>query len=187
VPVSASATSLRREQRVVDGGEGPVISEGARSPAAAREELGFGLAESRRGRRAVQVLGCDGAPARAGAQLGHDDGDDAVHPADQDRFGRQRELVHLRLHRGALLGVGTHVSARTQRCLQGRRIGVADGARDRSLGVHAVGVDVAQQAEVQEADAAVGAQQVVAGVRVAEGDPVAVEQPEEEAEETISP
>ena len=63
---------------------------------------------------------------------------------------------------------------------------VPDGNRDRPLGGHAGGVDVAQQAEVQEADSAVGAQQVVTGVGVSERDPVAIQQPEVEPEDNLA-
>jgi hypothetical protein len=87
---------------VVVGPEG-----GARRPAAAGEEGGFGFPERRRGRLAVQVLRGDRAPVGAGAELRKDDGDDAVHPADKDRLGWQGELVELHPHRGSLLPVWT--------------------------------------------------------------------------------
>jgi hypothetical protein len=48
------------------------------------EEVGFGSPERRLGWRSVQVLGGDGAPVRAGAQLLENDRDDAVHPPNQD-------------------------------------------------------------------------------------------------------
>jgi hypothetical protein len=85
---------------LVGGPEG-----GAHRPTAAGEKLGFGLPQRRRGRLAVQVLRGDRAPVCASAQLSQDHGDDAVHPPDQDRLWRQRELVDLRPHRGPLLRV----------------------------------------------------------------------------------
>src|ERR1019366_2737511 len=202
----------------------------ASPPAAASEEVGFGLPQRRRGRRLVQVLRGDSAPVRAGPELLQNDGDDAMHPPDQDRFGRQGELVHLHLHRGPLLPVGTlavpaatgvvgreatltwhrvpldrhshqaqrpvgvdrvrptgrQITAREQRRLQGRRVPVADRAGDRPFIGHAAGVDIAQQAEVQKTDPAVGTQEIVTGMRVPEGDPVAIEQTEEEPEDDLA-
>src|SRR6478672_2455246 len=78
---------------------------GACRPTAAGEEGGFGLPQRRRGRLAVQVLRGDRAPVGARAELPEDDGDDAVHPPDEDRLGWQRELVELHPHRGPLLPV----------------------------------------------------------------------------------
>src|SRR4029450_13986444 len=54
---------------------------------------------------AVQVLRGDRAPVGACAELPEHDGDDTVHPPDEDRVGWQRELVELHPHRGPLLPV----------------------------------------------------------------------------------
>ena len=64
------------------------------------------------------------------------------------------------------------------------RVGVAGdhGPGQRPLVLQVVGVHAADQAEVQEADAAVVGQQVVAGMRVAGGDALAPQQPVEEPE-----
>ena len=67
-----------------------------------------------------------------------------------------------------------------------RGVLLADGQGDRPLGRDPGAVDVAQQTEAEEADPAVGAQQVVAGMRVSESDSVAIQQAEIEPE-AISP
>src|SRR4029077_14929979 len=53
-------------------------------------------------------------------------------------------------------------------------------------GGHARGVDAAQQAEIKEAHATVGTQQVVAGASVPERDAVAVQQPEVEPKDDLA-
>ena len=53
----------------------------------------------------MQVLRRDRTPVRAGPELLQNDRDDAVHPPDQDRVRRQRELIDLRLDRGPLFAV----------------------------------------------------------------------------------
>ena len=82
--------------------------------------------------------------------------------------------------------LGREIPARHQRRLERGRVPVKDGARDRPLRVHALGVDVAQQAVVEERDPAVGAQQVVAGVGIAERDPVPVGEPEVKAVDDLA-
>ena len=51
--------------------------------------------------------------------------------------------------------------------MNGRRVAALDGLRELALALEVVGVDDAHQPEVEEADAAVVHQQVVAGVGVA--------------------
>src|SRR5437660_12643697 len=60
-----------------------------------REVLRLGLAERRRRRLAVQVLGCDRAPIGTGPELTEHNADDRVHSPDEDRLGRQGELGQL--------------------------------------------------------------------------------------------
>ena len=60
------------------------------------------------------------------------------------------------------------------------------GARDRPLALQVVGVDDPHQAEVEEPDAAVVEQQVVAGMRVAGGAAQVLERAEEEAEQDLA-
>ena len=102
-------------------------------------------------------------------------------PLDRPSHQPQRELVIDRIR-----PAGGQIPARHQRGLQSRRILVADRERDRSLGGHAAGVDIAQQPEVEKADPAVGTQQVVAGVRVTERDRSRYSRPKKNRN-TISP
>src|SRR5207247_7526099 len=69
---------------------------------------------------------------------------------------------------------------------EGLRAASPNGESDRPLGGHARGIDAAQQAEVQETHPTVGTQEVVAGVRVPERDPVAIKQPEVEAKDDLA-
>jgi len=57
--------------------------------------------------------------------------------------------------------------------------------RDPALGVGSRGADIAPQPVVEEANAPVRAQQVVAGMRVAQRDPIAVQETEVEAEDDL--
>ena len=67
-----------------------------------------------------------------------------------------------------------------------RGVAFGHGLRERALALEVVGVDDAHQAEVEEADAAVVEQQVVAGVRVAGGAARVLERAEEEAEDDLA-
>ena len=70
--------------------------------------------------------------------------------------------------------------------MHGLGVAALDGLRERALALEVVGVDDAHQAEVEEADAAVVEQQVVAGMRVAGRAARVLERAEEEAEDDLA-
>ena len=70
--------------------------------------------------------------------------------------------------------------------MDGLRVARVDRAPDGAFALQVVGVDDPHQAEVEEPDAAVVEQQVVAGVRVAGGAAQVLERAEEEAEQDLA-
>ena len=70
--------------------------------------------------------------------------------------------------------------------MDGRRVAAGHRLRERALALQVVGVDDAHEAEVEEADAVVVEQQVVAGMRVAARAPRVLERAEEEAEDDLA-
>ena len=82
-------------------------------------------------------------------------------------------------------GVG-QVAERRHAAVHGRGVAGAGGASDRLLARQVAGVDHAHEPEVEEADAAVAEQQVVARVRVAGGAAEVVQGAEEEAVDDLA-
>src|SRR6516165_7229352 len=70
--------------------------------------------------------------------------------------------------------------------VDGVRIGVDHRLHDITLAVEILGFEVAYEREVEQADAAVRAQEAVVGVRVAGDDALAPDEPEEEAEHDLA-
>ena len=82
--------------------------------------------------------------------------------------------------------VGSKKPIARERGAQALRVAVDPGAHHRQLRVDLLARDLLRHAEVEERDAPVRQQQVVAGVRVGREAPRAVQRPEEEAEHDLA-
>ncbi len=161
-PMTTATMPCIRRISIDSGGQRELVDLRLATPRAARRRAA-------RDRRAPRAVGREAALARDGV------------PADRHAHQLQRPVGVDRVGAGRRGGSRRRRSAAFRAAASPSRTAplIARSASMRPAG------DVAHQAEVQEADAAVRAQQVVAGMRVAECDPLAVEHAEEEAEDDL--
>ena len=138
-----------------------------------REAHAAHLREPRRARRIAQLHGAIDVLRAEPAE-----------PRREQPFAGRGEVLEQRIGvDGVRIG---QVGQARQPVVDALRVAVGDRPHDAALALHVVGIEVAQQAEVQEAHATVRAQQAVVGVRVPGDQRVTPGEPEVEAEDELA-